>query len=500
MNRYIKYNVLILLLFAFHFSTGQAIEVDTMKYNPQQLVREVFIKGSVEILNVNAKGVQSAMGYFSNGKNCLGFDEGIILSTGKATDAAGPNNQIGCFTDMLVSGDDDLNDVLDGMTTYDAAALYFDFIPNSDTITFEYVFGSEEYPEYVGKGYNDVFAFLLTGPKPGGGSYENENIALIPGTDIPVSIANVNHKTNFRYYRFDTDNIALQYDGITQTLKATATVIHGERYKIKLAIADVGDPSHDSGVFLKATSFHSINAILSENFCYGDTATFSIAEIYNVENVHWKINQQNISPDSLKKDFSFHRIFEKPGDYQITAYISYNDGSNSSVLEQEITIYERPEIDLGEDIHKSLRDSIVLELPDQYAQYRWSHTEKDTAKVIIKESGEYSVEVTNIYGCSATDRIAIDFVPKIEIAIPNSFTPNHDGINDRWEIGRMENYPNAAIKIFTRTGKLIRQYKGADRAWDGTYNGRPLSSGTYWFVIELFNGTEPYKGFVTIVR
>jgi len=96
-----------------------------------------------------------------------------LLTTGGATVAIGPNNSGSAQVSVNTPGDADL-EALVNYTTFDASALEFDFIPTECMISFYYVFGSEEYPEFVGTQYNDVFAFLLTGPNPNGGMYNKK--------------------------------------------------------------------------------------------------------------------------------------------------------------------------------------------------------------------------------------------------------------------------------------------------------------------------------------
>jgi gliding motility-associated-like protein len=152
---------------------------------------------------------------------------------------------------------------LGGAQTFNAAILEFDFIPFSDTVRFEYVFGSEEYPEYVGSQFNDVFAFFITGP---GLNPAGENMAIIPGTTLPVAINNVNAGQNSQYFTnngngseapFDGSPFYIQYDGFTRPLQAVSRVECGETYHLIIALADVGDAIFDSGIFLKANSFSS---------------------------------------------------------------------------------------------------------------------------------------------------------------------------------------------------------------------------------------------------
>ena len=116
------------------------------------------------------------------------------------------------------------------------------------------MFASDEYNQFANTGYNDVFAFYLTPP---GGS--PTNIALVPGTTDPVSINNVNLENNPQYY-IDNDistaaHLNTEMNGLTTVLTATASIVPGETYHIKLAICDVGDPYYDSNVFIKAGSF-----------------------------------------------------------------------------------------------------------------------------------------------------------------------------------------------------------------------------------------------------
>jgi hypothetical protein len=125
----------------------------------------------------------------------LGINEGIILSSGKVLEASNPVTFF-ASTNNNTPGDTNLNNLISG-TTLDAAVLEFDFIPQSDTLTFNYVFGSEEYPEYVCSSFNDVFGFFITGPNPAGPPHYNKmNIALVPGTNLPVYINIILFKTN----------------------------------------------------------------------------------------------------------------------------------------------------------------------------------------------------------------------------------------------------------------------------------------------------------------
>lgn len=194
-------------------------------------------------------GAADASGLFTSG-GTLGIDHGVVLTDGSASGAAGPNNATDYSVENNVPGDTQLT-ALAGQTTYDASVLSFSFTTQSGNLFFNYVFGSEEYPEYVNQ-YNDVFAFYLDGA----------NIALLPGTTTPVSINTVNASTNSAYFRNNNfqDGTApynTQYDGLTTVLTASMTGLSAGTHTIKLAIADSNDSDLDSGVFLQSGTFSS---------------------------------------------------------------------------------------------------------------------------------------------------------------------------------------------------------------------------------------------------
>lgn len=147
-----------------------------------------------------------------------------------------------------------LDEIVYPDVTHDAAVLEFDFVPSADTITWDYVFGSEEYNEYV-FAYNDVFGFFLNGT----------NVALLPDGTTAVSIDNINNYVNADFYRDNAQGGAggdannspfnTQLDGMTTVLSVSSHVIPGITNHIKLAIADTRDYVLDSVVMIRARSF-----------------------------------------------------------------------------------------------------------------------------------------------------------------------------------------------------------------------------------------------------
>lgn len=233
------------------------------------MVQNVLLGGGVTAFNVTYTGSTQAIGYFNGQNSNIGLQDGIILSTGNATNAQGPNDDDGGngYEDFNLPGYAPLTAIA-GDPTNDAAILEFDFVPISDSLSFRYVFGSEEYPEFVNSSFNDVFGFFISGP----GIVGQQNIALVPGTSLPVAIDNINQGyynscpgtptgcVNCNYFVDNCGGNTVQYDGFTTVLEAKTVVTACDTYHIVLSIADVIDGAWDSGVFLEAGSF-SVGAI-----------------------------------------------------------------------------------------------------------------------------------------------------------------------------------------------------------------------------------------------
>lgn len=217
---------------------------------------------TVKVTNVQCPNGAYGTFQFATDNNALGLNKGLILTSGLADNAIGANNKKDAGTKHSTPGDADLNLLSNGGSlSSDACVVELDIFATSDELTFEYVFASEEYPEFANKQFNDIFAFLISGPgivgDPGLGN--QKNIAIIPGTiNQPVEVNSINHVDHWPYYRNNPAGApSLQYDGLTsdslgkkKSLTARATVIPCNTYHLKLAIADRFDGLFDSGVFI----------------------------------------------------------------------------------------------------------------------------------------------------------------------------------------------------------------------------------------------------------
>lgn len=261
-------NILFLFIFGC-FSTntfGQYITV-TDNFTAQDLIENKLINSPcANVSNFSVSGGnfggQQSFGYFTaNGSN-FPFTDGVVLTTGKAVSAVGPNNSILSEGDTSWLGDTDLAAALRVNNTINATVLEFDFVPLSNKISFDYIFSSEQYlsnPSANQCNFTDGFAFLL---KEAAGTEPYQNLAIIPNTDIPVRVntvrgtgttcpaANENYFGGFNGIEHPTN-----YNGQTTIMKAQALVIPGKLYHIKLVVADQGNNLYDSAIFLGGGSF-----------------------------------------------------------------------------------------------------------------------------------------------------------------------------------------------------------------------------------------------------
>lgn len=228
---------------------------------PADLV-ETLLGPNVTATNVVYTGANMASGRFDDGAAVVGFDDGIVLSSGNIADLVpGPNESDGTSMDTGTGNDPDLDALVAG-ATWNATVLEFDFSIDSDLptvdLSFQYVFGSEEYNEYVNSSYNDVFGFFVDG----------ENCATVGDPAVPVSINTINNGNPFGagvisnpdlYRNNDLEDgggsIDTELDGLTTVLTCSTTIATGGLHHVKLAIADRSDSALDSAVLLQANSF-----------------------------------------------------------------------------------------------------------------------------------------------------------------------------------------------------------------------------------------------------
>jgi hypothetical protein len=212
-------------------------------------------------------GATNQSGTFTGGLSTVGFDRGIVLTTGDATAISGPNQSSSETVGGGGAGDDfsvdrggagyaPLEALNGGLPTWDAAVLSFDFQFDSGTgsdLFFNFVFASEEYVNWIDSEYNDVFGFWIDGV----------NIALTPGTGDPITVNTINNTTNPSLYRNNVENtdgipnlgLDMTIDGLTVVLQARRLNLGPGTHTMVFAVADTEDHILDAAVFIQGGSF-----------------------------------------------------------------------------------------------------------------------------------------------------------------------------------------------------------------------------------------------------
>lgn len=250
--------------------------------NASQLAAEVF-KGCIAISEVTYSGDNRAIGYFERRADNpnFPFERGVVLSTGQVPDAAGPNSSSSKTTQLGTPGDPDITN-LSGNTSYDAASLTVKFVPNAETVSFNYIFASEEYPEWACGNYNDAFGFFISGP-----GVTRKNIALFSdGETVKISSVRVNgydlvasdpdcrlpdsgccdDAHGIYYVQVEPGEFSIEADGRTVPLTAVMTGLEPcSIYTMKFVIGDGYDSKWDSYVFIEGGSFGAESDIDFEN-------------------------------------------------------------------------------------------------------------------------------------------------------------------------------------------------------------------------------------------
>ena len=206
---------------------------------------QALVGPGVAVSNAHFTGDPAAAGTFTGAAGDISIANGVILSTGSAVDADGPNVGEGWSTDFSRPGDVDLSRIV-GAETFDAAVLEFDVVPVGSTMSIRFVFASEEYPEFVDSEFNDVLAIYVNGV----------NCANFNGR--PVAINSINENVNAAFFvpNYGTAHNT-EFDGFTVPLDCVANVTPGVANHVKIAIADTSDGIYDAAVFLAAGGMQS---------------------------------------------------------------------------------------------------------------------------------------------------------------------------------------------------------------------------------------------------
>ena len=547
----------------FHYFAQITVSNSAPYNTANQLINNVLLGGGVSANNTSMFGDAIQIGFFNGVNTNLGLDSGIVMSTGDIADLD-PTSFGGGNTPMNTNTDPDLLNVANSVPPlinqpffvsgiFDVATIEFDFIPTSDTVSFNYVFGSNEYLTWVNSEYNDVFGFFISGPgitgpysSPAGFPNGSINIATVPNSTppLPITISSVNNVLNSQYYIDNqfTFPQTVSCNGFTTLFNATTIVQCGETYHIRLALADGSDSSLDSWVFLEAGSFSSNGSVsVSSGIADGDTLlyegcnaaffTFDRPDASNDFTVYFDI--QGTATPSLDFPLINDSLVIPAGQFTDTVFVypildTITEPTETVILN---VIYERCNGNLDTStatIYISDYTPLYLDLPDSLnicselfesatlqsdwgggidpIALNWSNGSDQDVIIVSPDSTQYfSLSIYD--GCDQEIHDSVLVWNQCPIENINVFTPNNDGINDFFVPVNLDDYPNPSVLVYNRWGKLVYSNENYQYDWDGTHfkSGNELNDGLYYYIVDPESNKYDYatnliNGYVHLIR
>jgi gliding motility-associated-like protein len=412
----------IVFLLSFSFVTTQSLFSQIVYANQggtaQSLVSSMIGPG-LTVTNPTINCPNVAYGTFSNGQTTnVGINSGVILSTGNINTLNGNGGDFWSADNPGGNCNDAQLNSLEPLATYDCCILEFDVVPSCSTLLIRFVFGSEEYPEFVGLGYNDAFGFFISGPNPSGAAYNNLNVATLPDNTTIVSIDNVNANNNSQYYVNNANGTSIKLDAFTTLLTREITVTPCQSYHFKMAIADAGDGIYDSGVFIDFLDCSTaLNATVSTTpvTCAGSDGTATATAVNGIPpfNYSWNTNPPQITPTITGLT---------PGTYTV---VVDDAGTCTPPVIQTVTVALSnavPTLSTNDPvICEAGSATITASNPGSGGAYLWS-TGETTQSIEVSPTVTTNYTVTYNAGalCTATDTSTVYVI--------SAFTPTFDAI------------------------------------------------------------------------
>jgi hypothetical protein len=244
--------------------TASELSIETVREGTTatEMAQEIFGSG-VTVTNATYYGDSDSAGIYTGGDSTspgvTPGDSGVIMSTGEAEDFTNSNGQSNqsANTSTNTSGTNNFGpyNTAAGGSTYDASTLDIDFTSEQDTLTMQFVFSSEEYPEFANSIYQDFFGVWING------EFVEHDVG--DGTTAPFNISTTNNIN--MYIDNTTDDYNTEMDGFTITLTLTMAVNTTGTNSMRIALADTGDSNYDSNVLIAGNSIQNQLVAVSDD-------------------------------------------------------------------------------------------------------------------------------------------------------------------------------------------------------------------------------------------
>jgi len=536
-----------------HVEVTAQLNVGTT-FTPAALVNDILVGQGITVSNLTFNGepanvVNDQIGAFYGANSNLGLNTGIVLSTGRIVGVTGSNQNTSLTlppASPVNVADPDLAMIESPLRC--VAVLEFDFIPTGDSLSFRFVFGSEEYPEYVCSQYNDVFGFFLSGPGISGPFTNNAiNLGVLPNSTIPIAINTVNSgspgvlgggptgcnasdpnwQANSIYYVNNQGGNSVELDGFTVPIRTGAAVQCGQTYHIKIAIAHAGDGSLDSAVFIEGGSFSSnslLNATVSTpqqdgsltEGCGEAVITIEVPQRSADATVQLQYRGLDHDPNEISGNLAMITI--PSGTPSISFPISaLNDGVQEGG--ELLWIIATWIADCGSTAKDSVSFTLLDYVPMEiFSEDQYLGCDRDSVQLEALVTGGLGLVITSwpngqtgasttvtaldnaTYTISAMDECPRTITSEVSVSsgcgihVPNVITPNNDGFNDAWVIDGLHRSKHT-VTVYNRWGQAIFESNNYNNNWRAV--GVP--DGTYFYEIISDRSTEPVTGTLTIL-
>lgn len=278
-------------------------------------------------------------------------------------------------------------------------------------------------------------------------------------------------------------------------------------YNVNLEATSTAGCVHDATIVLNTIHTQPIASFATNitEVCVGGGITFSD----NTNPMGGVTNQWNWALDDgiTRNTATFNYIYSTPGTYNVSLFTFNTFGCRSTTYSKPVTVHPYPIVNAGPDRLVLEGGQIVLQpvVSGSNLTYLWTPNLYFAGSnmilnptVVGVEDITYTLLVTGIGGCASNDIVFIKVLKSP--AIPNIFSPNGDGVHDKWIIQYLDTYPGSTVDIYNRYGQLIYHSDEYKTPWDGTVNGKPVVIGTYYYIVNPKNGRKILSGYVDVIR
>lgn len=278
-------------------------------------------------------------------------------------------------------------------------------------------------------------------------------------------------------------------------------------YNVNLQVTSGAGCVHDTTIVLNTLHPEPIGSFTTDKIdvCIGGSISFtSTSNPLDGTTTSWS---WDLDDGSVRNTPTFSHTYAVVGVYDVTHYITNSFGCRSNIATVTVSVNPYPPVNAGPDKFMleggqvMLTPAVNVGYPVTYLWTPGQYLDNPNIATPIASPPDdmyFNLLVTSDKGCSASDEVFVKVLKKPDI--PNIFSPNGDGIHDRWEIKYLDTYPGCTVEVVNRYGQLVFRSVGYGTPWDGKVNGKDAPIGTYYYVVDPKNGRKPLTGYVEIIR